>query len=68
MNMLNDLSINNSIFFNYMKEKYEVHFKSNIFLRDLLYAIRGFYEKKGIKLSYPESEKLALDFDDILVK
>ena len=51
-----------------MKEKYEVHYKSNIFLRDLLYAIRNFYAKKNQKLDYQQSEKLALAFSDSLVK
>ena len=51
-----------------MKEKYEVHYKSNIFLRDLLYAIRNYYEKKNQKLDYRQSEKLAFEFTDSLVK
>ncbi len=66
MNLLDDLILNKHIFFNYMKEKYEVHYKSNIFLRDLLYAIKSFYEKKGKKVKYPEAEKLAFEFCNAL--
>jgi hypothetical protein len=68
MNYLQDLTASKTIFFNYMKEKYEVIYKSNIFLRDLLYAIKSFYEKKGITISYISAEKLALEFADQLVK
>lgn len=68
MNHLDNLISNRTIFFNYMKERYEVHYKSNIFLRDLLYAIKSYYEKKGIKLKYREAEKLAVEFADNLVK
>ncbi len=67
MNLLDDLISNKNIFFNYMKEKYEVHYKSNIFLRDLLYSIKSFYEKKGRKVKYSEAEKLAYQFSDMLV-
>lgn len=68
MNMLNDLLANKTIFFNYMKEKYEVIYKSNIFLRDLIYAAQSFYQKKGIKLTVPQAEKLVLDFTAELEK
>ena len=67
MNLLDDLVSNKSIFLNYMKEKYEVHYKSNIFLRDLLYAIKSFYEKKGKKVKYAEAEKLAFEFCNVLI-
>jgi len=43
MDYQNDLIKDKMVFFNYMKEKYEVHYKSNIFLRDILYAIKSFY-------------------------
>jgi len=68
MNQLTDLLSNKVIFFNYMKEKYEVHTKSNIFLRDLLYAIKSFYAKKGMLLNYAQAELIALDFTNELVK
>ena len=68
MDNLKDLLTSRTIFFNYMKERYEVHYKSNIFLRDLLYAVKSYYEKKGLKLNYQQSEKLAKEFAESLVK
>jgi hypothetical protein len=67
VNYIDDLTRNKTIFFNFMKERYEVHYKSNIFLRDILYAIKNFYEKKGQKIKYPLAEELALQFTDYLV-
>ncbi len=67
MNLLEHLLSNRAIFFNYMKERYEVHHKSNIFLRDLLYAIQSYYEKKGQKVSYKLAEKLAIELTENLV-
>lgn len=67
MDIFDDLIANRIIFFNFMKERYEVHYKSNIFLRDILYAIKNFYEKKGRKLKYPLAEQLALQFTAYLV-
>ncbi len=67
MQNLQGLLANKTIFFNFMKEKYEVHYKSNIFLRDLQYAIKSFYEKKGFKINYPTAEKLAIEFANELV-
>jgi hypothetical protein len=66
MNTFDDLIANRIIFFNFMKERYEVHYKSNIFLRDILYAIKSFYEKKGQKISYPFAEQLAIRFTEHL--
>jgi hypothetical protein len=51
-----------------MKEKYRVFENSNIFLRDLQYAIKSYYEKKGKKLKYSQAEKLAIDFTTQLSK
>ena len=62
MDYLNELLAGRTVFFNYMQKKYEVHYKSNIFLRDILYAIRSYYESKGKKLGYGEAEKLAYEF------
>jgi hypothetical protein len=68
MNYIEDLIKNREIFFNYMKESYPVHLNSNIFLRDILYAIKRFYEKKEIRLKYPDAERLARSFTDLLVE
>lgn len=68
MNYLNELINNQKIFFKFMKEKYPLFTNSNIFLRDVQYAIRSYFEKKNIKLGYTESEKLTLEFIDTLTK
>jgi hypothetical protein len=51
-----------------MKEKFPIFFNSNIFLRDLLYAIKSYFERKDKVLSYSQSEKLALEFAEYLEK
>lgn len=67
MDHLNELITNKEIFFNFMKEKYPVIQNSNLFLRDLLYAIKYYFERKNNYLKYGQCEKLALEFADYLV-
>lgn len=62
MKHLNELLANQSIFFNFMREKYRVFNNSNIFFRDIQYAIKSFLEKKEQKVKYAEAEKLAVEF------
>lgn len=62
MNKLNKLMAEKTIFLNYMKEKYKVYYNSNIFLRDIQYAIKSFLEKKDYKVTYAEAETLMKDF------
>jgi len=50
-----------------MKENYPVFYKSNIFFRDLQYAIKRYYEKKNVILTYAEAEKVANEFVKQLV-
>lgn len=45
-------------FMNFLKAKYPLFHKSNFFFRDLQYGIRKYFEIKGIRLSYADSEKL----------
>ena len=66
MNYFEELKNNQKIFFNFMKEKYSIHFNANIFARDLQYAIKQYFEKKDIKLKYPETEKLMQSFSSYL--
>lgn len=58
MNRFDLLMTEKEIFLKYMKEKYKIFNNSNIFLRDIQYAIKSFFEKKDIKITYDESEKL----------
>lgn len=68
MNYLQELTASDEIFFRYMKEKYRVFYNSNIFLRDIQYAIKSFFQRKNQKLKYFEAEKLALDFTELMEK
>ncbi len=54
------------IFFIFMNEKYPVFFNSNIFLRDIQYAIRTYFERKDIIISYAEAEELMEQFTGTL--
>ncbi len=62
MEHLNELLSNQSIFFNFMKEKYRLYSNSNIFFRDIQYAIKSYFEKKDIRINYSQAEKIAYDF------
>ena len=62
MEHLNELLSNQAIFFNFMKEKYRVFNNSNIFFRDIQYAIKSYFEKKNKPVKYSEAEKIAKDF------
>lgn len=66
MNHFDELKQNQEIFFNYMKEKYPIFLNSNIFFRDIQYAIHSYFEKKDIKLKQRETENLASDFTKYL--
>lgn len=62
MDLLKDLTINKSIFFNFMKEKYRLYLNSNIFFRDIQYAIKSYFEKKDVPIKYSQAEKVAYEF------
>ncbi|PKL83832.1 MAG: hypothetical protein CVV24_02885 [Ignavibacteriae bacterium HGW-Ignavibacteriae-3] len=62
MENLKELISNQTIFFSFMKEKYYVFYNSNIFFRDIQYAIKSYLEKKNKKVKYSEAEKIAEGF------
>lgn len=62
MNNLQELLNNKEIFFRYIAERFPVFTGANVFLRDIQYGIKFFFEKKNIKLKYPQAEKLTLEF------
>ncbi|MCF8242765.1 MAG: hypothetical protein K9J16_15410 [Melioribacteraceae bacterium] len=66
MDHLKELTTNEDIFFGFMKEKYPIFFNSNIFLRDLQYGIRSYFEKKDIDIDYPLAERLAHSYAEHL--
>ena len=49
------------VFLQFLKAKYPVFHNSNFFFRELQFGISKFLEKKGIKVSNGEAEKLALE-------
>ncbi len=65
-NLLSNLIINQDDFLRYLKAKYPLFHNSNFFLRDLQFGIKSYYEKKGILLSYSDSEKIANLFSEKL--
>ncbi len=67
MNNLQELLNNREIFFRYIAERFPVFTGANVFLRDIQYGIKFFFEKRNIKLKYPEAEKLAFEFISKLV-
>jgi hypothetical protein len=62
MDYVQDLLSNREMFFNFMKEKYSVFQNSNIFLRDIQYAVQSYYQKKEKKVKYGLAEKVTLEF------
>ena len=58
MDRFNQLIAEKEIFLKYMKEKYKIFYNSNIFLRDIQYAVKSFFEKKDIRITYAEAENL----------
>ena len=53
------LKLNEDLFFNFLKEKYPIFNNSNIFLRDIQYGIKSFFEKRDIKLNYKQVDFIA---------
>ncbi len=68
MNYLEHLLENKKTFFNYMNETYTIFQFSNIFLRDIQYAITSYFELKEFSLKYNESENLAKQFVEKLTE
>ena len=67
MNHLEELLNNKEVFFRYIAERFPVYTGANVFLRDIQYGIKFFFEKKNIKLKYAQAEVLALEFVSKLV-
>lgn len=53
------LKTNQTIFLNYLKAKFPLFHNSNFFFRDFHYGVKRYFEKKGVFLSYHNSEMLA---------
>jgi hypothetical protein len=68
MNNLQELLDNKEIFFRFIAERFPVFTGANIFLRDIQYGIKFFFEKKNVKLKHPEAEALAINFLEALTE
>ncbi len=68
MDYLGELQTNKDIFLKFMSERYKIFTHSNLFLRDIQFAIKFYFERKNKSLKYPEAEKLAFQFTDFLVQ
>ncbi len=68
MNHLQELIDNKTQFFKYMSNTFPVYYKSDIFLRDVQFAIKNYFDSKKIKLSYTELENLSKELMANLVK
>jgi hypothetical protein len=55
-------------FLKFMKNRYPLYHLSNVFVRDIEYAIIDYFLNKGIKLSFSEAEYLAQKFLDFMVE
>jgi hypothetical protein len=51
-----------------MKEKYRVFNNSNIFLRDIQYSIKSYFDKKNRPVKIAMAEKIAWQFIESLEK
>ncbi len=52
---------------NYLKSKYPLFHRSNVFFRDIQFGIKHYLENKEIKLKYTDSEILAREFINHLI-
>ena len=67
MDYLSHLGNNKKVFFNYMKENYAIFQHSNIFFRDIQYALISYFEIKENPIKYGPAGKLATEFINNLV-
>ena len=50
----------------FLKTRFPLYDKSNVFFRDIQYGIQVFLGRKGIKAGYPEAEKIAREFASLM--
>jgi len=54
------------VFLSYLRAKFPVFHNSNFFFRDLHYGVKGYFEKKGKKISYSDSQQIAEEYAKLL--
>jgi hypothetical protein len=68
MNYQQHLLDNKEAFFKFMKETYHIFQFSNIFLRDIQYALISYFKLKGFIIKYANAEQIAIDFANELTR
>ncbi len=63
---LEQLKSEQQVFLSYLRAKFPVFHNSNFFFRDLHYGIKGYFEKKGKKISYSDSQQIAEEYAKLL--
>ncbi|HPO56173.1 MAG TPA: hypothetical protein PKY46_09230 [Ignavibacteriaceae bacterium] len=58
-NHVNNIVNDKTVFWEYYKARYPAFNNSNIFKRDLQYAVKRYLEFKGIKAALSESDQIA---------
>jgi len=51
-----------------LKARFPIYHLSNVFFRDMQYGIQSLLEEKGMKVRYPEAERLAREFVENMEK
>jgi len=54
------------VFLSYLRAKFPVFHNSNFFFRDIHYGVKGYFEKKGKKISYSDSQQIAEEYAKLL--
>lgn len=65
--LLNLLKNEETTVMKYLKSKYPLFHRSNVFFRDIQFGIKHYLESREIKLKYTESEILANEFIKYLI-
>lgn len=60
--LLGEILKDEKIVMNYLKSRYPLFHKSNVFFRDIQFGLKHFLENRNIYISYTESEELAKQF------
>jgi len=50
---------NRTEFLYYLRSKFRLYHKSNLFFRDMHFGVAGFFRERGIRLGYEQSELVA---------
>lgn len=68
MNHIEHLINEKKVFFNFMNENFTIFQHSNLFFRDLQYAILSYFEMKEEPINYSDAEKISNEFIDNMMQ